>query len=237
MCTCVGARFKIPWMTRSRRSEPQDTSFGALEREVLSAIARHPDCAPRAGVIHVGSHRQEERHFYATGLNVDPDRILWVDANESLCAQHPGTVNAVLADVVGKEVDFIVTNNDGMSSSILELGLHASEYPECVETSRSRKTTTTLDVLVNDTLKMRSDAFDYLAMDVQGAELLVLTGAEEVLCHVNMVVTEISIVELYVGCCLLSDITDFLGKRGFVRESVVMETPTWGNAVFVRAFE
>lgn len=56
---------------------------------------------------------------------------------------------------------------------------------------------------------------DFLKLDVQGAELEILTHATEVLKHVSMIQTEVCFVELYHGQPLFADIDQFMRARGF----------------------
>jgi FkbM family methyltransferase len=56
---------------------------------------------------------------------------------------------------------------------------------------------------------------DLLKIDVQGAELLALRGAEQTLPRVRMIYTEVSFTPLYEGSCVFQEIYDFLRAHGF----------------------
>ncbi len=56
---------------------------------------------------------------------------------------------------------------------------------------------------------------DFIQMDVQGAELLVLTGAERMLPHITAIWLEVSTREIYQGQVLDHEITRFLRAHGF----------------------
>jgi FkbM family methyltransferase len=56
---------------------------------------------------------------------------------------------------------------------------------------------------------------DLLKIDVQGAELMALRGAEQTLPHVHMIYTEVSFTPLYEGSSIFSEVYDFLCARGF----------------------
>ena len=59
-----------------------------------------------------------------------------------------------------------------------------------------------------------------LKVDVQGAELDVLRGAERLLAFVDEALVECSFVELYEGQALAADVIDFLRARGFTLAGV-----------------
>lgn len=189
----------------------------------------HPVVAPKSGVIHVGAHKCEELPFYS---KLKLNHILWIDGNDQLCQENPSIINALLSDEDGKEVDFIITNNDGLSSSILELKEHRIEHPDCLECERVKKTTITLDTLMCS--YDQASMCDMLVLDVQGAELLVLKGGVKTLQHINCIVTEVNTKELYEKCALVGDLDTFLEEQGFVRVFTKMTRHGWGDAVYVR---
>ncbi len=73
--------------------------------------------------------------------------------------------------------------------------------------------TVTLDGLVAD---RRIEGPFLLKIDVQGAELDVLAGAEEVLRRTEYVLLEVSLFEFFKGGPLLHDVVAFMRQRGFV---------------------
>lgn len=58
---------------------------------------------------------------------------------------------------------------------------------------------------------------DFIHMDVQGAELMVLNGAQDFIQHINMIWLEVEAVELYKGQPLKKDVEDFMQSNGFVK--------------------
>jgi hypothetical protein len=72
---------------------------------------------------------------------------------------------------------------------------------------------TTLDTIM---IEARWDGnVDLLKVDVQGAELLALRGAELTLPLVSFIFTEVSFTPLYEGSCVLGEVYDFLSTHGF----------------------
>jgi FkbM family methyltransferase len=58
---------------------------------------------------------------------------------------------------------------------------------------------------------------DFIHMDVQGAELMVLKGAEDFIKHINMIWLEVEAVELYKGQPLKHDVENFMLQIGFLK--------------------
>jgi FkbM family methyltransferase len=56
---------------------------------------------------------------------------------------------------------------------------------------------------------------DFLKLDVQGAELMILENAKETLRHASVIQCEVEFVELYTGQPLMADIDSFLRSQGF----------------------
>jgi FkbM family methyltransferase len=98
-------------------------------------------------------------------------------------------------------------------------------------------------------------ALDYLKMDIQGAELMVLQHATNRLRHAVVIHTEVEFLPMYVGQPLFSDIDQFLRQHGFVlhrfnplttRAVVPLSLPNkpydgygqlfWADAVFIKDF-
>lgn len=203
-----------------------------ISKVLYSLLAKYPEISPKKGVIHIGAHRCEETELYLS-LGIKEEQILWIDGNDDLCSQFPQIINAVISETDDTDVEFIITNNDAMSSSILELKEHKIEHPDCLESQRISKKTVTLDTLFTRMGKEHS-TYDLLALDLQGAELLALKGASQVLPHINCIVTEVSIKELYADCVLMCELDAYLENKGFTRIATDMTRHGWGDAIYVR---
>jgi FkbM family methyltransferase len=172
------------------------------------------------GVVHVGANTGQERaHYRQYGLPV-----LWIEPVPEVFAQLQANLAgmsgqralcALIADQEGREVDFHVASNDGLSSSMLELGRHQEVWPEVKYQRTLKLRTTTLDALLRDGQIAPVGQFNGLVMDTQGSELLVLQGASALLPHIDFVKTEAADFESYVGCCQLAELDAFLRERGF----------------------
>jgi FkbM family methyltransferase len=187
------------------------------------------------GILHVGAHKCEEKVLYNTILNVNDTDIIWVDANAKLVEynKNRGIVhcyNAVL-DETERETTFHITNN-GESSSILELGDHAQIYPHIVNIETVKMKTTTLDSITKH-IAMDEGTWDILNLDIQGAELKALKGFEDWR-WIKAIFSEINYREMYKGCALEPEITEFLKSKGFEKVEEVDTGCGWGDALYVK---
>lgn len=62
---------------------------------------------------------------------------------------------------------------------------------------------------------------DFLKLDIQGAELLVLENAVETLGHVSIIQTEVSFVPLYIDQPLFADVDRFIRSHGFMLHTML----------------
>lgn len=193
-----------------------------LRRVARKLITRYLDNR-RGGILHVGAHNGREALAY--GMR----RVIWFEANPALMPLLSQQLEAfpsqrafcvALGDRVG-QVDFHVAPDDGETSSLFDFGRFASGHDSLWPALdlRMEKTIrvnmTTLDAFLAD---HRLDPADYdrWFIDVQGAELLVLEGAQKSLPHCRVLFTEISTVEVYRGAALYPDVKRVLDAAGFV---------------------
>jgi hypothetical protein len=85
------------------------------------------------GALHIGAHECEEIPlYYSLGLKLED--IIWIEANpdkvkEAKIRNIPNVYEAVISNEDDKEIEFHISNNF-QSSSILDLGTHAKDYPD-----------------------------------------------------------------------------------------------------------
>lgn len=196
------------------------------------------------GVVHVGAHTGEEAFDYHEHVN---GPVWWIEGNpdiiDTLCnhvqpyGQH--VVCALIADVAGEERTFHVTNFKSLSSSLFDFGTHRTVSPDVYFVEHKQLTTSTLDLIAEE---QGISGCNFLNMDLQGAELLALRGAGQLLEHIDYVFTEINVDELYVGCARLPELDTHLGSFGFRRVATQMAGAAqpgpgwvgWGDALYVR---
>lgn len=171
------------------------------------------------GVIHVGANTGQERDLYAYhGLDV-----LWIEPVPEAFAvleqnlrgfKRQTAVQSLVTDVDDAAYDFHIANNGGQSSSLFDFGGHKEIWPTVAYKESIRVRGVTLPTL----LKRKGidpSRFDVLVMDVQGAELLVLRGAESLLPGWSAIKAEAADFDAYLGGARLADLDGFLRARGF----------------------
>ena len=215
-------------------------------------LARHNAINPvePRGVLHVGAHLGGEVWAYH---NMGLKTAVFIEANPEIFPGLEGTlanyrqyvaennltgleklvaVNCAASNENGT-INFRITSSE-QSSSILPLKIHSDIYPTIEETHQVEVVAKTLDTILEE-LQINPADVNLINFDIQGAELLALQGATNLLKYVDAINTEVSYVELYEGCGLIDDMDDFLEQYGFVR--IATTTPyhrTWGDAFYVK---
>lgn len=189
------------------------------------------------GVVHVGSHEgQELEEYFKLGIK----DVIFIEANPKIynrlvrkCSSYPEVLcfNECVSDTDGEKVTFNVANNDGQSSSFLELGTHKQMHPEVKYIGSFECETVKLDTL----LMGIDQKFNFLNMDIQGAEGLALKGADNLLDQFDYLYLEVNKTEVYKGCMQLDEMDVFLKGYGFKRvETFFPGNCTWGDSFWIR---
>lgn len=191
-----------------------------------------------SGVVHVGAHQGNEISTYRkNGIK----KVVFIEANPKLASglrdrfkvqSDVKVIEAAASDTEGRAT-FNITTMD-QSSSLLPLKEHARLYPKIkVDHSVEVRTARLDDLLVEAGVEFQD--IDFIAMDIQGAELMALRGATRCLGNVKALQIEVNYKQLYEGCALIAEVDEFLAKHDFIR--VHTQTPyseTWGDALYVR---
>lgn len=190
-------------------------------RRTQALVPRNPDHFLKrvSGVIHIGANAGQERSLYDSfGL-----RVLWVEAIPDVyrqlvdnVAQFPlqKAVHGLVTDQDDQSYTFHVSNNEGLSSSILPLKHHRDIWPDVTYSGSVPLRSTTLPTLLQNEGVDLTD-YNALIMDTQGSELLILKGAEAILRQFMFIKTEVPDFESYAGCAQLDEMTAFLERCGF----------------------
>lgn len=190
------------------------------------------------GVIHIGAHECEERTEYQQHFNLDDDKILWFEALQHKVEKVKRNIPTIqifhecISDSDNNTVDFNITNNF-QSSSMLSLKTHLQEHPYVFEIFRMKLQTKRLDTFLQEH-NINPSEYNFLNLDIQGAELLALKGCGDILKTIDYIYTEVNEKELYENCCLITDLDTYLKEFGFVRVLTEMTTHGWGDAFYVK---
>jgi FkbM family methyltransferase len=136
---------------------------------------------------------------------------------EAICRELPGVSlkTALLGNREGEEVVFHLAES---GSSTLDLLSKPSTENIVLRTS-------TLTSAVKNTPFAKPDL---IKVDVQGAELRVLDGGQDVLAAAQVVMLEVSLVEEYVGSPLFAEVVAYMSERGFLVHDICT---VWRNTV------
>jgi len=184
------------------------------------------------GILHVGAHECEEIHDYERYIS--RDKILWIDAlQDKVDFSKQQFSNILIEQAVVSDTNDIVTfhrSNNGQSSSILEFGLHKKFHPQVwyVESFVSETK------LLKDIIQKYDIPFNFINLDIQGAELKALKGMAEYLPKINYIYTEVNSDYVYEGCALITELDDYLLQFGLHRVETNWTQCKWGDAFYIR---
>jgi FkbM family methyltransferase len=189
------------------------------------------------GILHVGAHECEEKICYD---KFKITNVYWVEGMKNkvdmMKEKYPNIniFQAVISDKDDEEVVLNISNN-GQSSSILELGTHKEKHPTIHYIAKETHKSKTLKTLIIEE-KINMDNVNFLNFDIQGVELKALKSMGEYLNKVDYVYTEVNVDYLYIDCCLLNELDDYLKTFGFKRVETKMCGDTgWGDAFYIKS--
>jgi FkbM family methyltransferase len=171
------------------------------------------------------------------GWHVEAIPALFQEVAER-CASYPSqhAIHACLSNTDGAVIEFNVASNNGLSSSILELGRHAMEYPGITYTEKLMLQTKTIDGLIRDAILPKD--IDFLLLDTQGAEGLILDGAELLLTNECLIACQIetAVVPLYKNGATYFNIANKLVGFNLHLKSIDFNSKGWTDALFCKPY-
>lgn len=213
-----------------------------LDHEIVRDIAK-------IGVVHVGADVGQEVPQY---LDYGFKDILLIEANPERCAilrtkfgddPRIGIFNYAVCDRQGVIDLHIHTSRSGSTepASILPM----KRFKEIVKTLHTPKTISVPAITLDGLFEAHGLAFanyNFLNIDIQGAELLAFRGAQKLIGSVDAIISEVNVIEMYEDGALENDVVRFLEERGFDRKLAVYHTlyddnstfPAWGESLFLR---
>jgi FkbM family methyltransferase len=196
--------------------------------ELIKFFGVHPN-----GVLHVGAHDAEEAIDYSKHKW---GSVIWVEMlpekYEALRARFANdTQNRVLHaacwDTDGVRLPIFRASN-GQSSSLLPPEQVLTKYPSISFAKDAEITTSRLDSILPI-----GSRFDFINLDIQGAELRALRGLGARLADVKWAYLEVNMLRLYEDCALVGEIDAFMGSSGFVRIATrTAGSAGWGDALY-----
>ncbi|MCL5126318.1 MAG: FkbM family methyltransferase [Deltaproteobacteria bacterium] len=146
-------------------------------------------------------------------------------ANLSNVILHP----CALSSITGSAKFYVSSGISDGSSSLLAPKRHLVDHPDVLFTREVDVPTITLD---NWAKKNHIPRVDFLWLDTQGTEPLILKASPIILSTVQLIYTEVSLVETYNGVVKYPEFREWLESQGF---EVVKEALPWldgGNVLF-----
>jgi FkbM family methyltransferase len=185
------------------------------------------------GVIHIGAHLGQESDKYRR-FNL---KVIWVEGNPKIIDRLSSNVLkfnnqkiicALLGDRDEEDVLFFESSNDSQSSSIFQPGSKLVNIVDYSEKSLQKM------VRLDSILSLGEiSGYDHWVLDVQGAELLVLIGADRLIENCKSLVIEVSRGDFYKGGSKFDQLFKFLMDKGFT-PILYPEDGFHGNAIFVK---
>ena len=211
------------------------------------------------GVVHVGAHEGGETLTYvdngitdvilieanplrfehlkesiATGRHCtwcSPLTYQYLSSQQADILKNYKVYNYAITDIEDGTVALNLSNYDGGSDSIFKInewGTNSSWAPyEHID--EVQVPTTTLDKLIVDKSK-----YNFINIDVEGAELLVLKGAVELLTYVDAIMLETQTRLRFDGSCTQDELVAFLKLHNFVMDQYNDTGNQWGDALFLK---
>lgn len=207
--------------------------FWGVLRQVRNALIGDPNgfLTHCRAVIHIGANDGTERDLYARHSLA----VLWVEAlpdvfqtlaNNLRDYPKQRAINALVTDRDGETYDCHVSSNSGASSSIYDFQDHQELWPDVAFTNTIRLCSTTLPTLLRDAGTSPSE-FDALILDVQGAELLAVAGAGQVLDSLRFIRAEAADFASYRGACTLATLSRALKDKGLLFAENTVLPASW----------
>jgi FkbM family methyltransferase len=204
---------------------------------------------PKSGVLHIGAHVGEEVDAY---LKMGFETVYLVEANPESCRAMEGKFK----DMSRLRIfNYAVSDSNGYADLHMHTSRRGSTEPASIlQMKRLKEIVTTLstpaairvEAITLDSFVQRhrisSDGISLMNIDIQGAELMALRGGRNLLSHLQALIVEVALIELYDGAPLEMDIVEFLSQHNFERVKAIYHSlydenstfPAWGECLFLR---
>lgn len=190
------------------------------------------------GILHLGANVGQEAIEYAK-LNKP---VIWVEADPEIFEKLKVNIKkynlqkaflALLTDQDNEKYIFNIANNNGGSSSIFELGQwHLDIGIKYIKTKDLFSVKLSTMIEKN---KLNVENYNMWVLDLQGAELKALIGAEKYLNYCEYLYIEFSNIEIYKGGVNFFELNNFLEDNNFkcLNKKLYSDIDV-GNAIYIR---
>ncbi|QJR81846.1 FkbM family methyltransferase [Alteromonas pelagimontana] len=201
-------------------------------------------------VLHIGAHKGEEVPYY---LKFGFTKIYLVEAIPELvnhleekyyASDSVAVFHRAISNCNGTTEFSIHKTKKGSveSSSLLPLKALGEIVPVFDSRRKIEVPVSTIDYFV---ASLGIDEVNLLCLDIQGAELMALQGAEGTLRNLDCLICEVNLLENYEGGAQEKDIEDWLFKRGFVKIFTIYHElykgdhtfPAWGEGLWINSIK
>jgi len=191
------------------------------------------------GIIHCGASLAQENGDYK---NCGIEDVVWIEAiphvfqrmrRKLLSSPQAIAIKECIGEEDNKEVDFFVSSNDAQSSSLLELKEHLQYYPNVKFVDNLRLKTKRMDTII-DEYGIDMSRFNFLNIDLQGAELMALKSMGKYMNYIQCAYVEVNQIHLYKDCPLVGDIDAFMEEWGLYPVETRWSRAQWGERLYMK---
>jgi FkbM family methyltransferase len=141
-------------------------------------------------------------------------------------------VQKALSSQRGEAWIYVSQGGDASSSLLIPEQQKFQQYfPHITFPYALKIETLTLDDLAEE---LQLDHIDFLCLDLQGVELMVLKAAPKILKTVKAIYTEVNYTSVYENTPLYPEVKAWLEENGFVQIAHIIHHRTFGDAFFIR---
>lgn len=211
------------------------------------------------GIVHIGAHEGGETLSYVQWgiknvvlVEANPFRfsnlqesintgryVVWCspltykyfNASEASILKNYIAYNYAVSDKENGSITFNLSNFDGGTDSIFKINEWGrdSSWAPYEHIAEIEVPTITLDKLIDN-----KKLYNFLNIDVEGAELLVLKGATELLKNIDVLMLETQDKIRFEGSCTREQLIEFLKPHGFELKEYHDTGKEWGDCLFLK---
>lgn len=145
---------------------------------------------------------------------------------------QPVRVLLAVLDEVVRECTFNITDNL-QASSLLTLN-HQDGFYRSINIVEKRTCMTETLAGFFATRAVDPRPYNFWNLDIQGSELAVLRGSQELLSSCDAIYTEVNRAAVYTACGLINELDSLLAGNGFERIMTKWTDMQWGDALYIK---